>query len=329
MNLQRIKRIRKNKYRLNLLLLGPPGHGKSSSGNSFYRIVTEDATYLPQETAKNKKGTQFYRTVPELEEKANIRLFDAPGLTQWGDVPTVEKMLDGLREDYKSEDWEKELERKDVDVDNKIDFVIVVLSALELEQSGWYRSVRWQPTFLPDDVTKTIRTKTGFDPFILITHTKEMKCSEEDYKKCVGKRVPDSQIRFVDNYITTGKPNNIKMDTIFAEVLVTIIERVKYLNKQKIKYQKKDAEKSPPKRKEQNRKHENHQSNESEYDPKYKRQSRDTEYYQTSEEYKKRYETSEDTTEKESEIYKKRGTKEEKSDATDDSHQYIKKKRKK
>jgi len=114
--------------------LGPPGHGKSSVGNSFYRVITGDSTYLPQETAKNKKGTLFYRTVPVLEEKANICLFDAPGITKWCEGGVVEKMLDGVREDYEPEDWEKSFEEKDEDEDNKIDYVIVVLSALELEK---------------------------------------------------------------------------------------------------------------------------------------------------------------------------------------------------
>jgi len=96
-----------------------------------------------------------------LEERANICLFDAPGIVLGCDM--VDKMLNGVREDYTPEDWSKNLLEKANDVDT-IDYVIVVLSALDLEgNSGWiFRSVQWQMIFLPDDVNKLIRVKTDY-----------------------------------------------------------------------------------------------------------------------------------------------------------------------
>jgi len=241
-----VKRIKENTVRINILLLGPPGQGKSSVCNSFYRILTDDSIVLPCETAESKKGTQFYRSVPKLDDFSKIYMFDCPGITLEVEKEDdlVKKLLNGVREDYIQIDWKKTIKEKETDINNKIDYVIFVLSAplLEEKHTGFIKdeySVTCKEEFFPNSVINMIREITGHDPFVLITHAKYMKFTKENYRRCIGTSVPDSEIQCVENYITTGGPDNVQMDIKFTEVLVRIIERVVHLKKRVEEYSKK------------------------------------------------------------------------------------------
>jgi len=76
-----VARIKQNDRDINILLLGSPGSGKSSTSNSIYRVVTDDISILPCPTNSQSVGRTTVRVhpIPELEQY-RIRIIDSPGL---------------------------------------------------------------------------------------------------------------------------------------------------------------------------------------------------------------------------------------------------------
>jgi len=119
---------------MNILLLGPPGHGKALLEIRITESSQVTRVIYHKKLQKTKRALSFIG-LSQNWKRANICLFDAPGIVLGCDM--VDKMLNGVREDYTPEDWSKNLLEKANDVDT-IDYVIVVLSALDLEgNSGW------------------------------------------------------------------------------------------------------------------------------------------------------------------------------------------------
>jgi len=216
---------------MNILLLGPPGHGKSSVANSLYRIITGDSSFFPMTTARSdatKKGTQYYKTVRSLPNLANIYLFDTPGFNLTED--NVSHVLGGIKEDCTQSDWKvMDITKKKKDDINRIHYVIYVISAKEIEKKN---SSFWRNTYdvvvdnkiLSDDIVRLIRETTGFEPYLVVSHANSIKLSQDHHLTKLSNSV--CEIRFVENYIKTGGPKNIQTDSTLVEVLLTIMERV-------------------------------------------------------------------------------------------------------
>jgi len=110
---------------MNILLLGPPGHGKALLEIRITESSQVTRVIYHKKLQKTKRALSFIG-LSQNWKRANICLFDAPGIVLGCDM--VDKMLNGVREG----------------------------------NSGWiFRSVQWQTIFLPDDVNKLIRVKTG------------------------------------------------------------------------------------------------------------------------------------------------------------------------
>jgi len=238
-----IDKITRHKERINILLLGPPGQGKSSVGNSFYKIFNNDTCFLPNATASNKKGTNYYRTIPGLPE--NIRVFDVPGFKLT--VPAVNRLLMGIREEFSWDDvTTSDWEQKQIDSNNKIDHVIYVLNALTLQKDpatffSGYSFCMDLATYLPPLVIAEIDHVTGHVPILLITHAKEKKLADQVIISKLICTVPDDEILFIDNFIKKGQ-NIIDTATKLTEVLLKIIVRVEHATKSKNERNKKEKE---------------------------------------------------------------------------------------
>jgi len=203
--------------------LGPPGHGKSSVGNTIIRILNNEPYLLPLATASNKKGTLFYQTIPEMPD--HIRIFDSPGILP--EPEAVKRLIEGIREEFSIADCPKggpsKIMDKHLDPNNKIDYVIYVLKATVLEVKSGYFSYRVSPSKedLPPDVIRVIKELTGHEPFVFITHANNKKCSELKYKELI-KEAADGNIRLIENYTKIGELKNSATDAAIAEVLSAI-----------------------------------------------------------------------------------------------------------
>jgi len=241
-----IAAIRESKQFIkNILLLGPPGHGKTAVANSIYRLLTCDTHRYPLPTSNGKKGTEYYKTIPGLP--ANIRIFDSPGFELT--AVSVSKLLKGVREELTYLDGVgvvTKIDEKQPDKRNKINYVIIVLSAVVLEEgSTWLNPrVSISDKDLPPIIIKVIKEETGVEPFVLITHKGKMRCKEEDYKNNL--EVSQSVVYFVDNYLKKGQRKNVATDDVLSEVLATISLNVDE-NYSRVGAERKNAEKKPKK----------------------------------------------------------------------------------
>jgi len=119
---------------INLLILGPPGHGKSSLANSFFRYFTKK-TVTPCTTSSGQRGTVRYDIVPGLSNVTQFRVFDIPGITDIKNKKDlIEKFLDGIESSTHIDD----LERARRDIGNKINFVIMVYSCIDFEDRNGF-----------------------------------------------------------------------------------------------------------------------------------------------------------------------------------------------
>jgi len=220
---------------INILVLGMPGQGKSSTINSCFKITSRKSMKVfPCSCAAIMRGTSRYRSV-ELDGKG-IRLFDIPGVNL--EEKVVAKMLEGVQEDVDEFDERKQILDKPVDVENKIDYVIFVVSAIAMESTDYfgfipYRTVKLTCELLPPAIVDLVSKKTGYDPFVLVTHLNKKHFEEHQYLDPIKKIVPDSEIQLVENYMIPNQANVPRTDAIFNTLLETIQHRVTDLREKK------------------------------------------------------------------------------------------------
>lgn len=236
--------LEENQRRMNILIYGPQGVGKTTFINTIYRVLTgRTQTSLSEAGIQGARTTFMYRPITFLSNR-KITLMDSPGLNYIDaiNLKALEAFLKGIKAGFKHEwindnsppslksQFVQKLDEEDsIDLKNAIDFGIVVLDATKLEicdQNRVYRAHLPTSSNIEASVTKVVEV-TNYRPILVITHEDKMNLKKIDIINLFNSYIPPENIIFISNYTCSGVEKREATDDTVLRLLSTILERIK------------------------------------------------------------------------------------------------------
>jgi len=217
------------KIRKNVLIIGKQGSGKRSFINSCYFAVNDKRDNFVCESSKSigTRTTTKYRMVKVCNE---LCLFYTPGINYMtpAELQLLDIILSGIKEDQDLPygDNENEIKNKlygiKKDKSNKIDFVLWIASAMELEGAVTnYALWRWLDvvdTKNYQNLFEYIKKSTFIDllPFLIYTHKDKTNLTPKQLKNEAFYFLPSEQKFLLKNYTTENEMNNVTEFTVLT-----------------------------------------------------------------------------------------------------------------
>jgi len=202
--IQKRATIARNQTAATVLMLGSSSAGKSTCINNVARFVQDDLWPLPTGTSRT---TYNIVSIPAVQRATGLTFIDSPG--------------------------ESFVNRQDV-LKNRIqqyraDFVIIVIAAAEIWESGWLgwttheiaNKQTWTQEYLKA-TCQTILTETRSLPFVIITKTKPLGITREMVSKTFDFL---SDFFLVENYTSKDTPDCNETTHFYADLLLLIAQR--------------------------------------------------------------------------------------------------------